>query len=38
MKHTIWQRLRRQVKIMIMWLQDLLCLEDSPYDDENEEK
>jgi hypothetical protein len=31
---TIWQRVKRQIRILIMWLRDLLVLEQAPYDDE----
>jgi len=34
MKRTIWQRFRRQLKIIIAWFQDLLVLEKSPFDDD----
>jgi len=34
MKRTLWQRIRRQIKIIIVWLRDLLYLENEPFDDD----
>ena len=35
MKRTVWKRIKRQVRIIIALLQDLLVLEKSPFDDDD---